>query len=237
MNKVNFISILRKYYVFIIVSFQLFGCNDNYEFQLEKGVIIDKQIIKYTKKVIPVSKKTIFIIEIPHKEDIFIKRKLIVQCNEDFEIQQFENFNSSVLSMLNDTLFCYLHTNEKKSYFDFVPLKYHDKIISGQEIISNSIITSFRFINHEIIELKTKKCSSDLYYNFKIENGRKLDSTILKKYNVEELRTVKISEIVFSSKENEIELINLRGSKENIERLIFSEDLKVTDILIQILKK
>lgn len=218
---------------FLILISLLVACSDRYDLQLKKGGHIDDKILKHTKKIIPLAQNYVLILEIPHKEDPFIKLELLALYNKNLILLNFEEFNNPVLTAKNDTLLCYLRENKKKDNLSFLGINYHGKIVTGQNTTFNSIVTEFKIINRNQIEFTLKKCSKDLYYNYKIKNK---ESSYLNKYDLTEQLKIKISECEFNHLKNEIELIKLQGTNQEINRLKLINGITVDEILNKILK-
>lgn len=229
-------TFIKKKFHYLIVFSLLVGCSERYELQLQKGKFIDDKIIEYTKKIIPLSKNTVLVLEIPHKEDPLIKRKLLALYDKDLILLNFEKFNNPVLTAKNDTLYCYLREKEEKDNLRILEINYHDKVVTGQNSTFNSIVIGYKLLSRNHIELTLKKCSKDLYFNYKLENRGVSYMDSLNEYDVTEQLTIKISECVFNHGHNEIQLIKLQDTKEEINRLKLINEITVDEILRKIVQ-
>jgi hypothetical protein len=230
------LTFINKVYHYLFVVLLLAGCSERYELQLQKGNFIDKKILKYTKKIIPLSKNTILVLEIPHKEDPFIKQKLLALFDKNLKLLNFEKFNNQVLTAKSDALLCILREKEEKDNLRILEINYHDKVITSQNLTFNSIIISYKLLSRNQIKLTFKKCSKDLYFNYKLQKRAASYMDSMSEYDVTEQLTINISECVFNQERNEIELIKLQDNKLESEILMLANGITVDEILRKIVQ-
>ncbi len=216
-------------FFFLILAIFL-SCKERYSITLERGMYYTDDMLLYTQKLMPLSDGYLIYLRIPHSKDSFIHKNYLARFGRDFVLENFEVLETGIIGLTNNSLKCFRdQTFEEEAKSSIITLVYYDQRVTGQKVIDNSIVKSYR-IDGDSIVFDVLVSSVSLYANSILKRSKDVELNLDSIYDIKRQMKYAFGDLRFDINSNEVQLLELSGSI-----MIFNKlkcyDVNVSEIL------